>query len=99
MSRWDYFVITPSAATGLDAARVRFARRDLDGDKHNCETLQTPGVWRPSDFLERYFTLGSADKDIVELTAAQMADLIRQAVHMGRFKDAPVDPASLVEVT
>lgn len=97
MPRWQYFVITPPRAVELDPSRLRFARRDLDGDPHNCETLQTPGVWRSSDFLERYYVLGSTDKDIVDLTRERIADLIRQAVQLGRFQDAPADPASLVE--
>jgi len=39
----------------------------------------------------------STDKDIVDLTPEQIADLITRAVQAGRFKDAPVDPASLVD--
>ena len=97
MPRWQYFVITPPRALELDPSRLRFARRDLDGDIHNCETLQTPGVWRTSDFLERYYVLGSTDKDMVDQMPEQIADLIRRAVELGRFQDAPVDPASLVE--
>ena len=97
MPRWQYFVITPPRALELDPLDLRFARRDLDGLTHNCQTLQKPGVWRASDFLERYFILGSTDMDIVDLTPEQIADLIRRAVELGRFQGAPVDPASLVE--
>ena len=34
---------------------------------------------------------------MLDLTEDQIADLIRQAVQLGRFQDAPADPSSLVE--
>jgi hypothetical protein len=83
--RWEYFLIVRSDREPADPATVRFGRRDLDGPAYNCQTFQTPGVWRPSAFLERQHLLGGYDHDVVVVSKEEHQRLMAAARATGRF--------------
>ncbi|NNM46551.1 hypothetical protein [Knoellia koreensis] len=83
MTRWQYFTITPGPEIG--DGWIRFGRRDLDGVNYTCQTLRRAGVWEDSDYLQRYYLLGSNDHYLTDVDPDTAASLIEQAHRHGRF--------------
>jgi hypothetical protein len=93
MARWQYFTVSHAGWDPLDPTRVAFGRTDLDGPQYNCQMLLREGGWGPSELLQRYYLLGSNDKELTDLTDDQAQHLIAKAVESGRFGGAvPSEP-------
>lgn len=62
---------TAENATGL-VRRVHTSPRPTD------EAIGNDLQWHPSDYLERYYVLGSMDREHVEITEEQATDLLNR---------------------
>lgn len=97
MPRWQYFHAVDPVDQPFSADGSLFGRRDLDGEPLNCQMLNLEGDWVESVYLAEHVVLGNDHDELVDVSPAQMVELIYRAqaeTPGGRFAKLPSEPLS-----
>jgi hypothetical protein len=69
-----YFALIKDAGTAEEATGL--VRRLPTSPRPTDEAIGNDLEWHPSDYLERYYTLGSMDRENVEITSEFAEELL-----------------------
>lgn len=85
---WQYFTLSE------EGKLVSVARRDLNGENHNCQTLNDNSDWVWSPYLIEYHIGFEHFHDLEDITDNQAARLLKELEHRLRDFTAPTEPTS-----
>jgi hypothetical protein len=91
MSDWQYYYRVLGRATP-DAMPRGLGRTDQRGPRYNAQMLDRDARWVRSEFLERYYLLGTNEDDYVEISEERAIEIIDSWVaagHLPRWPDEP----------
>jgi hypothetical protein len=91
MTNYQYFYKVYGTATP-DAKPLALGRTDIDGAKYNAQMIHRDGRWARSEFLERYYLLGTNEDDYVEISEKRAIEIIDEWVASGRLDRRPDEP-------
>jgi hypothetical protein len=91
MMNWQYFYKVYGRATP-DIPPRALGRTDKDGPRYNAEMLSRESEWIRSEFLERYYILGTNEDDYVEISEERAIEIIEEWVSSGRLPRWPDEP-------
>jgi hypothetical protein len=91
MRDWQYFYrVLGRAHTGAQPRGL--GRHDRSGPQYNAEMLNREARWVRSEFLERYYLLGTNEDDYVEIPEDRAIEIIEDWVASGRLTQWPDEP-------